>query len=165
MKGTCRNGDECAGKHVPDCNFFKKGAGSCTKGKECSFRHFDPSKTTGAPSSPTTPRGSDSRGRSPTPKKARVCLRSGVDNVQQSLLPDDDVKGALAVAARKIRFHDTVIAQTHEYDPSEHFSFKSMKSQSRRQRKFSEVIPQSEVEKLYNTAVSCRSSKIARKNS
>ena len=33
MKGTCRNGNECTWKNVPDCSFFKKGAGSCTKGK------------------------------------------------------------------------------------------------------------------------------------
>ena len=78
MKGTCRNGDECTWKHVPDCSFFKKGAASCTKGEACSFRHHDPSKG-GAPSSPgNTPRANDGhgRGRSPTPKQAAVCLKS-----------------------------------------------------------------------------------------
>ena len=166
VKGTCRNGNECTWKHVPDCNFFKKGAGSCTKGKACSFRHHDPSKA-GAPSSPGSPRDNDShsRGRSPTPKLSTVCLKSAF--VQSSPLHDsldDGVKGALSVAERKIRFHDMVVAQTLEYDPSEHWSFKDMKPVRRLKRKFARVVPHSEADKLFKADVSSQSSQRARQN-
>jgi hypothetical protein len=134
---------------------------------DISCRHFGPSKkeTGSAPSSPKSPRASSSdRGRSPTPKKTVARLRPGVDNVQHTPLHEahgDDAKGALAVAARQVFFHEEALAHIREYDPSDHCTYKSMQSRPHRPRQYARVAPQSEVEKLHNLAVSWQKSNIA----
>ena len=75
---------------------------------------------------------------------------------------DDGVKGALSVAERKIRFHDMIVAQTLEYDPSEHWSFKDMRPVRRPIRKFARVVPHSGADRLFKAAISERNSQHAR---
>ena len=57
-------------------------------------------------------------------------MRHGSDDAQPMPEHDahgDDVKGALAVAARKVRFHDVTLAEIREYDPSDHWTYESRK--------------------------------------
>ncbi len=55
-----------------------------------------------------------------------------------------------------------VVAQTLEYDPSEHWSFKGKRSVRRPKRKFARVVPHSEADKLFKAAISERNSQHAR---
>ncbi len=84
-------------------------------------------------------------------------LRQGIDDAQ--LMPEhdshgDDAEGVSAVAARKVRAHDVTLAEILEYDPSDHWIYKSMKTRSRRPRQYIRLVPHSEVEKSFDPAIS-----------
>ena len=57
-----------------------------------------------------------------------------------------------------------VVAQTLEYDPTEHWSFKTMTLVRRLERRFARAVPHSEADKLFKADIFTRSSQHARQN-